>query len=137
MKILLHVGMVNFYHRRKEWIMFMVLCVIDDPSNVDQVLEALEAGGITGATLIESTGLHRRQKKHIPLPYLYTRPESVETENMTLFAIVPDRACAEKCRAIIEGVVGDLNSPNTGIFAAWQLDIVKGVTSRDEGGAGE
>lgn len=117
--------------------MFMVLCVVDDPSNVDQVLEALEAGGITGATLIESTGLHRRQKKHIPLPYLYTRPESLETENMTLFAIVPDRACAEKCRAIIEGVVGDLNSPNTGIFAAWQLDIVKGVTSRDEGGADE
>lgn len=117
--------------------MFMVLVVIDDPEKVDDVLEALEAGGITGATIIESTGLHRRQKKHVPMRYLYTSPEAEETENITLFTIVPDAAIAEKSRLIVESVVGDLDQPNTGIFAAWQLDQVKGVTPRDEGGAGK
>jgi len=46
--------------------MFMVLCVIDDPGKVDEVLEALEAGGVTGATIMESTGLHRKRDKSIP-----------------------------------------------------------------------
>ncbi len=113
--------------------MYIVLVVIDDPKKVDQVLEDLEEGGIKGATIIESTGLHRRQKQHIPMRYLYTSPVSEELENITLFTIVPDKACVEKCRMIIEGVVGDLDSPNTGIFASWQLDVVKGVTHRGEG----
>ena len=117
--------------------MFMVLVVIDDPAKVDKVLAGLEAGGITGATIIESTGLHRKQKKHIPMPYLYSGAQTGEEDNLTLFAIVPDRATAEKCLGIIEGVVGDLAQPNTGIFAAWELDMVKGISSYVAGEAKE
>ena len=107
--------------------MFMVLVVIDDPSRVDKVLESLDDGGISGATIMESTGLHRKREKHVPLRYLYANPDPAETDNITLFTIVPDRETAERCRGIIESVVGDLDEPNTGIFAAWELDQVKGV----------
>lgn len=113
--------------------MYMVLVVIDDPANVDKVLEGLEAGGITGATIIESTGLHRKKKKHIPLRYLYVSPVPEETENLTIFTIVPDRETVKKCQEIIEHVVGDFNNPDTGIFAAWELDQVKGVPSGAKG----
>jgi nitrogen regulatory protein PII len=113
--------------------MFMVLCVIDDPGKVDEVLEALEAGGVTGATIMESTGLHRKRDKSIPLHYLYSSPEPFETDNITLFTIVPDAAMAEKCRQIIESVVGDLEKPNTGIFTTWQLDQVKGLSAQGRG----
>lgn len=117
--------------------MYFVLIVIDDPSNVDKVLEQLKAGGIGGATIIESTGLHRKQKKRIPLRYTYGGPEPGEIDNITLFAIVPNRQVAERCREIVESVVGDLDEPNTGIFAAWELDLVKGVRHyiEDEGQA--
>jgi len=37
---------------------------------------------------------------------------------------------AEKCRQIIESVVGDLEKPNTGIFTTWQLDQVKGLSAQ-------
>jgi nitrogen regulatory protein PII len=117
----------------KEWNMFMVLCVIDDPGKVDEVLGALEAGGMTGATIMESTGLHRKREKSIPLRYLYTSPEPFETDNITLFTIVPDAATADKCRRILESVVGDLEEPNTGIFASWQLDQVKGLSAQGRG----
>jgi nitrogen regulatory protein PII len=106
----------------------MVLVVIDDPGKVDDVLEKFEEGGITGATLIESTGLQRKRKKHIPLRYFYANPVQGETDNLTLLTIVPDRETADRCRQIVEGVVGDLDEPNTGVFAAWQLDLVKGIT---------
>ena len=113
--------------------MFMVLCVIDDPAEMDKVLAGLEAGWITGATIIESTGLHRKQIKRIPLPYLYSGAETGELDNLTLFTIVPDRATAETCLRIIEREVGDLAQPNTGIFAAWELDMVKGISSSFSG----
>lgn len=108
--------------------MYMVLVVIDDPAKVDKVLEGFETGGITGATIIESTGLHRKKIKHIPLRFLYASPEPDEIENLTIFTIVPDEETVNKSREIIESVVGDLDQPNTGIFAAWKLDQVKGVS---------
>lgn len=117
--------------------MYFVLVVIDDPSEVDRVLEQLKSGGIAGATIIESTGLHSKQQKRIPLRYSYGGAEQEETDNLTLFAIVQNRQEAERCREIVESVVGDLDQPNTGIFAAWELDMVKGVPrlNVDEGQA--
>ena len=108
--------------------MYMVLCVIDDPGKVDRVLEALEAGGIRGATILESSGLHRKRQKRIPMPYLYVDPGQEEVDNVTIFTVVEDKAVAEKYLSIIESVLGNMDQPNTGIFAAWQLDMVKGIT---------
>jgi len=115
--------------------MYLVLMVIDDPAKVDNVLDQLKIGGIAGATIVESTGLHRKRQKRIPLRYSYGGIEHEETDNLTLFAIVQNRQEAERCREIVESVVGDLDEPNTGIFAAWELDMVKGVPhcKEDEG----
>jgi hypothetical protein len=38
---------------------------------------------------------------------------------------------AEQCLALTESVIGDLSQPDTGIFAAWPLSLVKGLSSRD------
>lgn len=107
--------------------MYMVFCVLDDPDNLGKVTEALEKGGIRGATIFESTGLHRVQKKHLAMQYLYSPQAMEETENVSLFAIVPDKKAAEDCLVLIESVIGDLCNPYTGIFAAWELDMIKGL----------
>lgn len=110
--------------------MYMVLIVLDNPALLDKTLVALEEGGIRGATIIESTGLHRRKQKRLPMRYLYNNSMTEETDNITLFAIVSDRATAENCLSIVESVSGSLDDPDTGIFAAWELDLVKGLTPR-------
>jgi nitrogen regulatory protein PII len=114
--------------------MYIVLLVIDDPGRVEKVIEALEASGVTGATIIESTGMHRKIQKQVPLRYLYACPDPIEIDNYTIFAIVPNRESAENCREVVEKVVGDLDQHDTGIFAAWELDLVKGVHEKDDGG---
>jgi len=123
---------------RKESEMFMVFCVIDDPNKLDNTLVALEKGGIGGATIVESSGMHRHGKKRLPLPYLYAPMGADEMDNITIFMIVEDQTSVNKCQTILEDVLGDLNEPNTGIFAAWKLDVVKGVpgcgTKGDEHG---
>lgn len=120
--------------------MYMVFCVIDDPTKLDKVLAALEKGGIGGATIFESSGMHRHQKKHLPLPYLYAPMDTNEMDNVTVVMIVEDQAAVTKCQTIVEEVLGDLNQPDTGIFAAWKLDMTKGIpgcnTQGDQHGMG-
>jgi hypothetical protein len=108
---------------------YMALLILDDPSLLEDVLKAWMKGGIRGATIMESTGLYRLTRKLIPMRYLYTSREASEKENVTLIAIVDDQAMAEKCLALTESIIGDLDQPNTGIFAAWPLSLVKGLSS--------
>jgi hypothetical protein len=109
----------------------MILFVLDDPEKLNTVLQAWETAGIGGVTILESTGLHRVQRKFIPMRYVPALiPE--EENHLTLLAITPDEAHVRAALAAAEGVVGDLSNPNTGIFAAWPLSVVKGLPG--EGG---
>lgn len=109
--------------------MFMVMFVIDDPNYLDQILAAWSGAGITGATIVESSGLYRHQKR-VPMRYIYGDAPLEEKGNLTLFVIVRDERGVQLCLEEVEKIVGDLDGPNTGVFAAWPLAHVKGVPAR-------
>lgn len=109
--------------------MEMILFVLDDPGKIEQLLDEWRSIGITGVTVMESTGFHRL-KKRIPMPFAYTAGNIVEEGHLTLFAIVKDNSVVKKCLAVTEKVVGDLNEPNTGVFASWMLDLTKGASAK-------
>lgn len=124
--------------------MYMTLLVLDDSNQLDAILERWNAIDVTGVTIVESTGAFRRT--HHPLlgaRYRFGMPADREPGargNLTLFAIVPDEATANRCLIEVEAVVGDLNQPNTGVFAAWPLGVVKGLdvdTGADETESGK
>ena len=110
---------------------YITLFILDDPELLDEVLKVWAEGGIKGATIIESTGLYRRQKKWIPMRYLYSGPAAEEKDNVAMFALVDDLEAAHKCLELTESVVGDLNQPHTGVFAAWPVGFVKGLSRPD------
>ncbi len=56
--------------------MFMIMMVIDDPSLLDEVLDAWQSVGVTGATIVESSGLHRRRATTIGARYSFGLPRS-------------------------------------------------------------
>jgi hypothetical protein len=115
--------------------MQMIMLVLDDPNLLDDVIRAWRSAGITGATILESMGAHRRETEHLRGRYLFGMPRLVETTDRsqyTLFAIVPDREMAQLCLQATEEVVGDLSQPDTGVFAAWELSLAKGLP--DHGG---
>lgn len=106
--------------------MHMVFFVLDDPNRLDEILEAWEAAGVRGVTIVDSTGMQRVLRKHIPMRYVsgsFLREES----HLTLFAIVRKPEQVEACLQAAEAVVGDLDEPNTGVMAAWPLSMVKGL----------
>ena len=109
--------------------MFMVMLVLDDPDQLDGLMEAWRKVGIGGATTLESTGIHRRQRKLIPMRYLFQTAGAHEEGHFTLLAIVNNEQVIQRCLEATEALVGDLDQPNTGIFAAWPLSVVKGLPS--------
>lgn len=115
--------------------MYMIFLVLDDPDQLDQVLASWDKTGIRGATIIESTGIHRKLKQIVPMRYLFQTSEPVLEGHYTLFVIVEDEATVQACLQATEQITGDLNGPNTGILAAWPLTLVKGLPSVDKSGS--
>lgn len=105
--------------------MYTIFFVLDDPDKLREVLDALEKVGISGVTILESTGLNRVKRKAFPMRYL---PDfyNQEENHLTLMTIVKEEAMIEACLQATESVVGELSNPNTGIFAAWPISFAKG-----------
>ncbi|MEN8173702.1 MAG: hypothetical protein ABFS03_12600 [Chloroflexota bacterium] len=110
---------------------FMVIFVLDDMDQCQYILDAWEAAGITGVTILESSGLGRvRQagmRDDLPLmPSLSDLFKRTETRHRTLFTVTKEQ---EKIDAIVEAtqsVVGDLEKPNTGFLFVLPVGQVYG-----------
>lgn len=111
--------------------MYMIMFVLDKNDCLDAILKAWAGEGVTGATIVETSGLHRQRRKRIPMPYTYGGMDMDEVGNTTLFVIVKDEAMARACLKSAEAVVGDLDEPNTGVFSAWPLAFTKGILDCD------
>jgi hypothetical protein len=111
--------------------MFLVMFVLDNPDLLDQVLDAWDTVGVSGVTIVESSGINRRRlARQIGAPFMagINRLMTGSQENhTTLFTMVPDEAMVQACIREAEMIVGDLSQPHTGVLAAWPLAIVKGV----------
>lgn len=104
--------------------MFLVLYVLNDPENLDALLNAWEDVGVSGVTILLSKGLVRFResggvwREDFPLfPSLENFREHIENTNRTLFSIVEDEAMVERLVKATEKVVGSLSQPGTGIMA--------------------
>jgi len=111
--------------------MFLVMFVLDDPDLLDKVLDAWDAIGVSGVTIVESSGINRRRMaRQVGAPFMagINRLMTGSQENhTTLFTIVPNDDLVQACLHEAEKIVGDLSQPHTGVLAAWPLAIVKGV----------
>lgn len=111
--------------------MYMVYFVLHDADHLDEVIKAWQDVGVTGVTIHESSGAYSRQLTPVGARYLFGMPRSTRAEKFsyTLVTIVPGEDVVQHCIEAAESVVGDLQNPNTGVLAAWALDVVRGVPS--------
>lgn len=110
--------------------MHILVFVLDNPNLLDQVLDAWEAIGIGGVTIIESSGLNRRRAQRQGTPFMlgfHRLMESSREGHYTLLAIIESEDIIQPCIEVTEAIVGDLSQPNTGILATWPASLVKGA----------
>ena len=110
----------------------MILLVLDDVNQCTTILEAWEAQGVGGVTILESTGLGRVKKLSIrddmPLmPSLSRLLQSREERHRTLFTVVETEEMVERVIAATEEIIGNMEEPNNGVVFVLPVSQVKGL----------
>jgi nitrogen regulatory protein PII len=118
--------------------MFLVLAVIDDCEKVNELLDAWEEIGVSGVTILHSSGLGRvRQNKgwrdDLPLfPSLEALLQHEEFFSRTLFTVVNDDALIDKLVDSTQRIIGDLSQPNTGLLVVLPAAQVYGIPKQGQ-----
>jgi nitrogen regulatory protein PII len=113
--------------------MYMILFVLNDPDRLEQVLDVWEQAGVSGITVLPSTGLGRiRQKEGLrddmPLiPGLEDFYHHQSDINHTLFTLVDEETLVQKVVQATEDLVGSLEEPGNGIMAILPTVSVHGL----------
>jgi len=107
--------------------MKLLVLVLNKEEYTEKLLERFVELGVPGATVIESVGMGRVLSQEIPIFAGFAdMMAGARPSNKTIFTLVPDDA-VEDIREGIEGVIGDLDQPGTGVFCTRPVDYYKGV----------
>jgi hypothetical protein len=108
----------------------LLIMVLDNPALLNRVLEAWTEVGVRGITVLDSTGVQRlRSQTGGDLPTFLGFRRLARTDqysHCTLFSVTD----AETVRRVVpatEAVVGDLNTPDTGILFTLPVGEVWGL----------
>lgn len=100
---------------------FLVVLIIDDPNDCGSILDAWEAAGVTGVTILESSGLGRLRRAglrdDLPLmPSLRDLFQGNEVPHRTLLSVVDTQETVDQMVRVAQGVVGNMDDPHTGFL---------------------
>ena len=115
---------------------YMLIAVINDLSKCNEVLLAWEEAGVSGATILESTGLARiKAARRLALIHsLRDLLTAHEFHHRTIFTVVEDEADLERIAEVTQRVVGDFSKPDTGLMFAVPATKVWGLKKLERAG---
>jgi nitrogen regulatory protein PII len=110
----------------------MVVLIVNDPDDCPEILEAWEALGLSGVTILESSGLGRVRRAGMQddfplLPSMRDYFEGSEIHHRTLFSVVDDPAKVDRMIEAAQRVIGDLEEEHTGFLFVVPVSRVVGM----------
>lgn len=119
--------------------MFLVLFVLDNAEKLDQVLDVWEETGVTGITILHSSGLGRARRvsgmrDDLPLmPSLKNLFDQEEYFSRTLFTVVNDEQVVDRLVAATQAITGSLDDPETGLLVVMPVARAYGLSKLQSG----
>lgn len=115
----------------------MVMLVLGDTERYHDILDAWEATGVKGITMMASTGLGRTRRagasESFPLmPSLIDFLRTPEQHHHTLFTVVENDAMVDKLVAATQGILNDMTKPDSGVL--FVLPVTRAIGMRPDGG---
>ena len=100
---------------------YLVVLVVDNPDDCPCILDAWQDLGVTGVTILDSTGMGRMRRaalrEDLPLmPSLSDFLEVREAPHNTLLSVVESEEMADRMAQAAQEVIGDLDKPHTGFL---------------------
>jgi nitrogen regulatory protein P-II 1 len=120
--------------------MNLILFVLHDPGKLGDLLSAWKEAGVSGATVLFSTGLGRLRRtaslrEDLPLmPSLEDFLPKVERLSRTVFTIIDDEQVIARVVEATKGVVGDLTQPEQGLLIVVPVAQVYGLRRGEHAG---
>ena len=114
----------------------VVVAIVYDPLKLDNLLAAWEDVGVSGVTVLYSTGMGRLRtgkglRDDIPLlPSLedfYPDPEAV---GRTIFSVCDDESVVKALIEATRQTLGDLSTPQTGLLVVLPAIYVEGIIKK-------
>lgn len=112
--------------------MQLLIIVLNKTEKLDTLLESFMEAGLTGATILGSTGMVSTLAKHREdypifgvLRYL---ADLDRAENKTIFMALRDER-VEDAKEIVRRVVGDLTKPDTAVMFTLPILSAEGIES--------
>jgi nitrogen regulatory protein PII len=108
----------------------MILLILDKLEQCPSILDAWDAAGAAGITILESTGLARVRKSalrdDLPLmPSIDSLLKGREEHHRTLFTVVEDEVQVDRIIEATLAITGSLDEPNSG--ALFVLPVSRAV----------
>jgi nitrogen regulatory protein P-II 1 len=117
--------------------MKLILFILHDPEKLRKLLDAWKEAGVSGATVLFSTGLGRIDisdalRDDLPLiPSLEDFLPKVERLSRTVFTMIDDESVVDRVIAATQQVVGSLDEPDRGLLMILPVSKVYGLRRRD------
>jgi hypothetical protein len=110
----------------------LVALVLNDSSLLEDLIDAWEAAGVVGATVLDCAGRWQlKEALHMddrPLfPSLADLMRGSDTAQKLIFSIVTEGAVVDRVFEATERVVGNLDGQDTGLFFVLPLNCVRGL----------
>lgn len=115
---------------------YAVFLVLDDLKHETALFDAWEKAGVTGITVIESTGLGRLRQREglrddMPLmPSLRSLMHAGADHHRTFISVVDGEELVDRIIDATQDILGDMSLPDTGILFAMPVMRVVGVPRR-------
>ncbi|MDH7484812.1 MAG: P-II family nitrogen regulator [Anaerolineae bacterium] len=110
---------------------YLVVLILDCVETCLDVIRAWEEAGVSGITILESTGMGRLRavlQDDLPLmPSMRDVLAGRELHHRTLLTVVRDEETMDRVIAATQQTVGDLNQPNTGLLFVTPVVRVLGL----------
>ena len=107
----------------------LLICVINETSKVEEILEAFLDIGVTGATVIDSYGMGGILARDVPIFAGFRQMLSGSgTNNRTIFSVIRDDETLQATIKAVQAICGNLDNPSTGILITLPVTNVVGLS---------
>jgi len=115
--------------------MYLMVTVLEQTKYLSDILEGFAKIGITGSTVIDSTGMGRvlmkTQASSTFAQHITKVITDLESSNKTIITVVKDKDILDQAIGIVKSFVGNLYEPGKGILFVCRLEIVEGLPEAD------
>jgi hypothetical protein len=112
--------------------MHIIFLVLNKTEYLETILTKLKKAGVSGGTILESTGMVKRiddSKESYILGSLRLFLDEPSAESKTLFFIVQDNQ-VDIVRKTVDEAIGGLDKPNTGILFGFPISFADGLMKK-------